>query len=81
MQRIDRAGAPVEEATVEGKIEIVDGLTVGERVVTLGANLLRDGGKIRDVTNRADTGGGPPQGGRPQGGGGPGGQNAGGGDQ
>ncbi len=36
--------------TAGGKIEIVDGLEVGERVVTLGSNLLRDGSKIRDVS-------------------------------
>jgi cobalt-zinc-cadmium efflux system membrane fusion protein len=36
--------------TSEGRIEIVEGLAVGDRVVTLGANLLRDGAKIRDVT-------------------------------
>jgi RND family efflux transporter MFP subunit len=36
--------------TSAGMIEIVDGVEVGERVVTLGANLLRDGSKIRDVT-------------------------------
>ena len=36
--------------TANGQIEIVSGLQVGERVVTLGSNLLRDGAKIRDVT-------------------------------
>lgn len=46
--------------TAGGSIEILDGLDVGDRVVTLGANLLRDGGKIRDVTGQrtAQTGGG-----------------------
>lgn len=38
--------------TAEGRIEIVEGLEVGDRVVTLGANLLRDGARIRDVTQR-----------------------------
>ncbi|MEK9502661.1 efflux RND transporter periplasmic adaptor subunit [Gaopeijia maritima] len=38
--------------TAGGQIEIVDGLAVGDRVVTLGANLLRDGGRIRDVTGQ-----------------------------
>lgn len=38
--------------TANGQVEILDGLSAGERVVTLGANLLRDGGKIRDVTGR-----------------------------
>lgn len=54
--------------TSGGQIEIVDGLDVGDRVVTLGANLLRDGGKIRDVTGQraavdatADTFGSPAQ--------------------
>lgn len=54
--------------TAAGQIEIVDGLAVGDRVVTLGANLLRDGGKIRDVTGQrvsadpvADTFGSPAQ--------------------
>lgn len=58
--------------TAEGQIEIVDGLEVGDRVVTLGANLLRDGARIRDVTGqqrrgpdtvaggRDSTAGGPP---------------------
>ncbi len=41
-----------------GRIEIVDGLEVGDRVVTLGANLLRDGAKIRDVTGQTASGGG-----------------------
>lgn len=40
--------------TAAGMIEIVDGLSVGERVVTLGANLLRDGSKIRDVTGQSN---------------------------
>ena len=51
--------------TASGQIEIVDGLDVGERVVTLGANLLRDGGKIRDVSDRRVQGGGG--GGAPEG--------------
>lgn len=38
--------------TAAGQIEIVNGLEVGDRVVTLGANLLRDGGVIRDVTGQ-----------------------------
>lgn len=56
--------------TSGGQIEIVDGLDVGDRVVTLGANLLRDGGRIRDVTGQrapvgatADSFGSPVQGG------------------
>jgi RND family efflux transporter MFP subunit len=54
--------------TAAGQIEIVDGLAVGERVVTLGANLLRDGGKIRDVSDRRAQGGpGGPAGGGPRG--------------
>jgi multidrug efflux system membrane fusion protein len=56
--------------TASGQIEIVDGLEVGERVVTLGANLLRDGAKIRDVSDRRAEGapagmGGLPSTGRP----------------
>lgn len=38
--------------TAGDKVEIVGGLEVGDRVVTLGANLLRDGGRIRDVTGQ-----------------------------
>jgi RND family efflux transporter MFP subunit len=38
--------------TAAGQIEIVEGLEVGDRVVTLGANLLRDGARIRDVTGQ-----------------------------
>jgi RND family efflux transporter MFP subunit len=33
-----------------GRVEILDGLQAGDRVVTAGANLLRDGGLIRDMT-------------------------------
>lgn len=35
--------------TAEGDIEIVQGLAAGDRVVTAGGNLLRDGAIIRDV--------------------------------
>jgi RND family efflux transporter MFP subunit len=33
-----------------GKVEILGGLLAGDRVVTAGANLLRDGGLVRDMT-------------------------------
>ncbi len=45
--------------TAEGDVEILDGLTPGDRVVTAGANLLRDGAAIRDVSQEGE-GGGPP---------------------
>jgi len=54
--------------TSEGRIEILDGLDPGDRIVTAGANLLRDGARIRDVSAGA---GGPPGGGRAEGAGGP----------
>jgi len=36
--------------TEGGRVEVLDGLEVGDRVVTAGSNLLRDGGLIRDVS-------------------------------
>jgi len=62
--------------TAEGEVEITDGLVVGDRVVTAGSNLLRDGATIRDVSRERSAEGGesspapPPEGGRarPEGG-------------
>ena len=45
--------------TAAGRVEILDGLQVGDRVVTAGANLLRDGARIRDVSAPRAGGGGP----------------------
>lgn len=42
--------------TERGRVEILDGLAPGDRVVTAGANLLRDGGLIRDVSREPDRG-------------------------
>jgi multidrug efflux pump subunit AcrA (membrane-fusion protein) len=41
--------------TEAGRVEILDGLASGDRVVTAGSNLLRDGGLIRDVTPQPNT--------------------------
>jgi RND family efflux transporter MFP subunit len=41
--------------TEGGRVEILDGLVAGDRVVTAGSNLLRDGGLIRDVSREGDT--------------------------
>lgn len=38
--------------TYGGQVEIVDGLTPGERVVVAGANQLQDGATVRDVSGR-----------------------------
>lgn len=44
--------------TAQGEVEITDGLVVGDRVVTAGSNLLRDGARIRDVSRERAAGGG-----------------------
>jgi membrane fusion protein (multidrug efflux system) len=66
--------------TSEGRVEIVEGLAVGDRIVTAGANLLRDGARIRDVSAGAGPPGGNPgaRGGPPSGGSGEGGRPSGG---
>jgi RND family efflux transporter MFP subunit len=45
--------------TSAGRVEILEGLQVGDRVVTAGANLLRDGARIRDVSAPQPAGGPP----------------------
>jgi membrane fusion protein (multidrug efflux system) len=45
--------------TAAGDVEILEGLAVGDRVVTAGANLLRDGAAIRDVSQEGEAGGRP----------------------
>jgi RND family efflux transporter MFP subunit len=44
--------------TADGRVEVLDGLEVGERVVVAGSNLLRDGATIRDMTLEAREGSG-----------------------
>lgn len=52
--------------TADGNVEIIEGLEVGERVVTLGANLLRDGARIRDVSSEPTVAPGQPERREPQ---------------
>lgn len=40
-------------ATQDGRVEILSGVSAGERVVVAGATQLRDGGSIRDMSRRA----------------------------
>jgi multidrug efflux system membrane fusion protein len=44
--------------TESGRVEVLDGLVAGDRVVTAGSNLLRDGGLIRDVSREGGAPGG-----------------------
>lgn len=44
--------------TESGRVEVLEGLVVGDRVVTAGSNLLRDGGLIRDVSREEGAPGG-----------------------
>jgi multidrug efflux system membrane fusion protein len=51
------AGSDCETSTVkvgavtDGKIEILEGLQPGERIVVAGLTFLRDGMKVRDLGN------------------------------
>jgi len=54
--------------SASGRVEVLDGLVAGDRVVTAGANLLRDGGLIRDVSREEGAPRGAPGSATPAGG-------------